>query len=75
MNVYILEGNYERAKEIGAKILGLMSRGRFGNVQDEDTFDQAANFSYLNTLDKNNNELLNEQLNIRYLEILDQTSN
>ena len=60
MNIYIIESNFERAKEIGAKILSLMNRG----IRQE-TADLDGRYSYFNTtLDTNNNSLLNEQLNI-----------
>lgn len=55
MNVYILEANYERAKEVGAKMVGL--------TNDVDVDDERI-FSLWNAFDCNDNELLSEQFNI-----------
>lgn len=85
MHIYILECNYERAKEIGSKIQRLLRReaqvnnnqpgaeqpdengggGGHGSEQESHSF-------LSSSLDKNDNELLNEQLNIRliYLSIM-----
>lgn len=71
MNIHILEGNFERAKEIGSKIVSLMSRGFNQSSEGEDFGETGQNgfeqtCAYLNSADQNDNELLNEQLNIRY---------
>lgn len=73
MNINILEGNFERAKEIGSKILGLMNRGGRWLSDDNDDDEQNCNVngtfedktSNLNTSDRNDNDILMEQLNIR----------
>lgn len=73
MNIYILEGNFERAKEIGSKIVSQMSRGSLSNGEEscEGTgiggFEQSA--VYLNSSDQSDNELINEQLNIRFFSL------
>lgn len=73
MNIHILEGNFERAKEIGSKIVSLA--GRIGQSNDESDSNNESYNSFgsieqswtknSNSSDQNDNEILNEQLNIR----------
>lgn len=67
MNIYILEGNFDRAKEIGAKILAQMNNSLVGSNQ----MNSNSTNSSLSNYDRNNNnspfEFINELLNIWYV--------
>lgn len=77
MNIHILEGNFERAKEVGSKLVSLTGRSGQGTNDEADAASgscemnpssgyEQQTWANSTSSDQNDNELMIEQLNIRF---------
>jgi hypothetical protein len=65
MNIFILEGNLEKAKEIGNKILSNMNATSIESCKIS-SFINNADFDQNNSNSSSQFEFWNEQMNIKY---------
>jgi hypothetical protein len=65
MNIFILEGNLDKAKEIGNKILSNMNASSIESCKISSCINNNADFNQNNSNSSSQFEFWNEQMNIK----------